>query len=172
MLYPSRETPYEDDDGIREESRGHRDLQSLLAPLRCGRTRCGERRSKQDTTVSQDVWTPFEDRVVLSCCSVARSSRDDDAITSGDARDEDLHVVNAKLDVAKASVDDGKVSLDVVSVFVDVVETFVDVVSAFRDVVSVLPIRVSFFADVVSECEDACWHHRSDVHAFEDVVTS
>jgi hypothetical protein len=36
MLYPNREAPYEGEDGIREQSRGHRDPQSVLAAADLG----------------------------------------------------------------------------------------------------------------------------------------
>src|SRR5271170_7119176 len=62
MLYPDGETPYEDDDGIREESRGHYPFHSVLAPFRSIRSRCAERRWEREPTVSRDVGTPFERR--------------------------------------------------------------------------------------------------------------
>jgi hypothetical protein len=62
MLYPDGETPYEDDDGIREEWRRHGALHSVLAHSRWRRSDCGERRSQRDTTVSEGVRAPFERR--------------------------------------------------------------------------------------------------------------
>jgi hypothetical protein len=53
MLEPHRGTPYEDDDRIPEESRGHRVLRSVLAVSRSERSERGARRSGHETTHSE-----------------------------------------------------------------------------------------------------------------------